>query len=156
MASILPSCLTCTRQRSVKCNSAGPAIAGAPPLQRKRLAAQTVPINPVGALPESFRLCVERNPSHGVRRLRALILFHNPYAHTLLVPHQCCKVHFIGMLFMQQNRRINLALPLPPKKKRKKPDSPTSFRTHPHTLFPSNSSLFLSALPASLNRPYSA
>lgn len=135
----MPSCLTCTCQRSAKCNRAGPAVAVVPPLQQKRLATQAVPINPVGALPESFQFCVERNPSHGVRRLRALILFHNPYAHTLLVPHQCCKVHFIGMLFMQQNRRINLALPLPPKKKERKkarltpqPLSGTHTQIHTH------------------------
>lgn len=109
--------------------------------------------SPLSVLPESFQLYVKCNPSHGVRRLRALILFRNPYAHTLPVPHHCCKVHSIDMLFMQHNWLIVWSFP--PFTER--PDTPIFLWIFlcTHTLSFLLSCLS-SALPASVNWAYSA
>lgn len=87
-------------------------------------------VDPLSVLRQkSFQLYVKCNPSHGVRRLRALILFHNPYAHTSPVPHHYCKVHSIDMLFMRHNWLIIWSFP----PSTKWPDTPTSLFVSPHT-----------------------
>lgn len=78
--------------------------------------------------------------------------FHNPYAHTLPVPHHCCKVHFYWHALIQHNWLIFWSF----HQETEHPHLPVCLYTH----FPFSSPSLpcistLAVIPASVNRAYS-